>query len=608
MKVQAAAFMKRYSEMIASLVATPQSESGYRRTEPIQTWIQQLLPAAVISMAFLHNCFTSWRKWGSIIVDGGREMEVARRMAEGEVLYVDLRNQYGPLAPHVNAFLFRLFGVHIDVLIAAGLISALLSTIALYLLARMFLGRPAATIVVVAEIYLFFFAHLTLNPSFNFVLPYSYAATYGMLAATTSLLLLVWHTHTSRMWMLSLSAAFLALTALSKFEVLVPASGAHMAWLLGTAATGGLTLRLLGPYIAAATAVVTAYGWLALRVGRALWVENIGALFNRDYAVYARMTMGFDHIADSLREVGLSLILIVFFLGIGIVATLAASQPGAAWRRTILAVGAFVISFVGYTLLPPSLSLRIMPIVAITAFAIAVTRYWRYPVCRTDILPDIILWVFVLGCLSRIPLRSGPEHYGFFLMPVPFLALGVFLFRYVPDMLHARSWTKAPFQSASAGMIVGITLAVFLVSRNLYALHQTPLDTQRGRLILMSDGLEPALVRFLSTFPPTTRVVVVPQGAGLTFFSGLKGNDAIFAYLPMEMIGEYADDALVNRWQNYPPDLIVLLRQDLSGLGFRGFGIDYGIHSSSWIFSNYIPLTDPNWPAVVLARRPHGAP
>ncbi len=62
----------------------------------------------------------SWREWGDLCVDTGRELDLPRRLAEGQLLYRDARYYYGPLPPYVNALLYRVFGVHLDVLVWAG--------------------------------------------------------------------------------------------------------------------------------------------------------------------------------------------------------------------------------------------------------------------------------------------------------------------------------------------------------------------------------------------------------------------------------------------------------------------------------------------------------
>src|SRR5512133_2218513 len=122
--------------------------------------IARFAPGVVIAAAFAHNLWLSWRKWGSVIVDVGRELELPRRMLEGDRLYVDVRNLYGTFAPYLNMWLYRLFGVHADVLMFAGIASAALMCLALYLLALRFLERWSSTLVVVVFLYACAFAHL----------------------------------------------------------------------------------------------------------------------------------------------------------------------------------------------------------------------------------------------------------------------------------------------------------------------------------------------------------------------------------------------------------------------------------------------------------------
>jgi hypothetical protein len=52
--------------------------------------------------------------------DTGRELDLARLIAEGHRLYVDVAYYYGPIAPQLNALLMRVFGAHLNVLVAAG--------------------------------------------------------------------------------------------------------------------------------------------------------------------------------------------------------------------------------------------------------------------------------------------------------------------------------------------------------------------------------------------------------------------------------------------------------------------------------------------------------
>src|SRR5216684_7124167 len=122
------------------------------------------------------SLYATWATWGSLTVDSGREMYVAAVLSEGKMLYRDVWFLNGPAAPYLNGFLFRLFGVHLNVLYWAGALSALGSAIFLYLtglrLSSWYLGWTAGAILLLQAF----------QPSlFCFPLPYAFATVYGCL-------------------------------------------------------------------------------------------------------------------------------------------------------------------------------------------------------------------------------------------------------------------------------------------------------------------------------------------------------------------------------------------------------------------------------------------
>ena len=124
----------------------------------------------------------------------------------------------------------------IDVLAGAGLATAATMTVALYVLARSAVPRWVASAVAVAFVYACAFAKLNPVPIFNFVLPFNFSATYGIVAATGSLLLLLRHLREGGAAAFLGSAACLAAAALSKLEVLLPAAAIDLAFALASGA------------------------------------------------------------------------------------------------------------------------------------------------------------------------------------------------------------------------------------------------------------------------------------------------------------------------------------------------------------------------------------
>ena len=80
-----------------------------------------------------YRMYSTWATWGNLSIDAGREMYVPSVLAQGKMLYRDVWFLYGPAAPCFNSYLFRVFGLRLEVLYWAGSISALACAVLLFL-------------------------------------------------------------------------------------------------------------------------------------------------------------------------------------------------------------------------------------------------------------------------------------------------------------------------------------------------------------------------------------------------------------------------------------------------------------------------------------------
>jgi hypothetical protein len=157
--------------------------------------------------------YTTWETWGSLTIDSGHEMYVPAVLAEGKVLYRDVWFMHGPLAPYFNSVLFRIFGIHLNVLYWAGSLAALGSAFFLYLagkrLSARLLGWAAGSVVIIQAFHAWHFC---------FPLPYGFASVYGCLVACAFLWLVLQAALTdSGLWMFGAGTAA-ALALLLKLE------------------------------------------------------------------------------------------------------------------------------------------------------------------------------------------------------------------------------------------------------------------------------------------------------------------------------------------------------------------------------------------------------
>jgi hypothetical protein len=200
--------------------------------------LQRFLAFAIIAIAFLHNLWVGWHRWGDPIIDCGRELDVPRQLLSGMTLYQDIRYWYGPLAPYANALLYRIFGIHSDVIAGAGWMMAALAAWLAYRTVRLLASRCVAVAAAVAILYMNAFALYYAANIFNFVMPYCCPATYGTVLALASVYCLLRYLRKQRRNEFLLACLLLSLTALCKLEILFATGITHLVFAACVVATG----------------------------------------------------------------------------------------------------------------------------------------------------------------------------------------------------------------------------------------------------------------------------------------------------------------------------------------------------------------------------------
>ena len=150
-------------------------------------FVRAALGPALLGAIGLVMAAWTWLSWPDALVDYGREVYLAWRLAQGEVLYRDLAHFGGPLSPALNAASFRLFGPGIATLSAVNGAWIALLTLLFYRLLREVADRFAATVGCAVFLVLFAFPQLLVTPNYNFVSPYSHELTHGVLLGVAAI-------------------------------------------------------------------------------------------------------------------------------------------------------------------------------------------------------------------------------------------------------------------------------------------------------------------------------------------------------------------------------------------------------------------------------------
>jgi hypothetical protein len=460
-----------------------------------------------------------------------------------------------------------------------------------------------ATLVAAAFFYLCAFGHYLWNGIFTWVAPYTYSATYGMLAATASLLLLVRHAEDGRARDLHLSLVCLVLAGLGKLEPFVAAGAAHVVFL-------ATTRRGLGAYVVAAVAGLGVFGLFWLVTGPRLLTDYLQFSTSAKFRPVILAQSGLANWTQALGPIGRSAGAFAAVVGLSSLVSVLerrmhVSTSGRWLTTAACAVGAGLV----YWQLDVFDAFRSLPLLLAGLLAWHAVRWWRAGRERRLVVPQLLLVTFALVCVARMPLTTGAYHYGFYLLPVPLLAFAAFLFRDLPLSLHARPVRL--FAGAGVGLFAAVAVTHYRASAIAYGLHTTEVRAARGTMVLLDEvsrfptGRAYAdTVRLLSTYPPHTRVLAVPEGVGLTFLAGLESVCGMHSFLPPELDGRF-EDALLACLDGAPPDLVVHVDLNLQDFGSSGFGTDYAQRLGAWVLEHYdaIEQFGPNGYVLVLRRR-----
>ena len=139
-------------------------------------------PQSAIFVLFIVMLAASWQRWTQPLIDHGREMNLPTRILAGERIYNDVQVLYGPFAPHFNALLYRIFGIHLSVLKSAGAVCAILILLMIYRLARALMSEWESFLVAGLAL-----VACALKSTANYIQPYAYATLYGLVFALGSL-------------------------------------------------------------------------------------------------------------------------------------------------------------------------------------------------------------------------------------------------------------------------------------------------------------------------------------------------------------------------------------------------------------------------------------
>lgn len=541
---------------------------------------------AILAAAFALIVALSWRKWGIPEGDAGAELTTADLIKHGAVAYHDVRYFYGPLGLYSLALSFKIFGTSFTTAYAFGLVQAAAILGVFYLLARQWIAPLAAGLSTAVLLAIGFS-----GSSFNFVLPHTNSATFGILCLLLMLLAL-----TRRR--ILLAGVALGLVGLTRPEFLAVAAGAALAFCLaswrfeGWAAARGAVWRLALPGVLVPAAVL---GFLASQVGLSTLVT-----VNLWPVKFLRLA-GFR-----MQQVWMPFDLPSFF-GVlargacygGLLAALVLSVEGWRRRQRLARVAAlWPLAATALALVLADLVLRVsglfagqrtsiesefrhltlgeswLPALGFAAAAWAAIRFVRRGASplggRWPVDLALIVAAAGLGMRAYNAFTAEGSYAPYYAAPLVLL-LGI---------LHVRAAERRPQARVAILGALGLVaagLATYSVI-GLYRHFDTPVHTLRGTFMSTAAGaagLQQVVRAIDADTAPSDRILAAPLDGGLYFMSDRRPAIYELSVLPGLLASRVDESTAIARLQRDHARLAVIGARNFSLWGTPGFGVDY---------------------------------
>jgi hypothetical protein len=570
----------------------------------------------------------TWGAWGDLTIDSGHEMYVPVLLAGGKTLYRDTWFMYGPAGPYFNAYLFRLFGIHLSVLYWAGAFSSLVSAVMLYLtgmyLSSWLMGWTAGAVLLLES----FGSSL-----FCFPLPYSFSAVYGCLLGCIFVYVAIRASDSlGSSWMICAGV-------LAGIELLMKPE-------FGLACYTTLSALLLVRWLRQKTISLLARDVVAIMPGVALcawvirWMISIGGLdfltqenlviwptsyFMKTFGKVRLERTGFTLTAGAFegvmwRAAGLGLVLLAiyaFFLW----------QTKTQHSFLIRIVVALVLAFYFARFLILSddpnpllaaVSLVFFPrdmVIYIGIAALLVSWQWWKQTCGGRIpinagLPVLLIYSSTLA--FRILTKMMPFEYSIYYNG-PVVLSFLLLFRCViPRQSRSRRFVFLGELALSVGCLA--LVAIPTLRGEYFARDYIPLVTPRGTVRLdkyKKPGYE-AAIRFMREKASHGQTVLsVPEDTSLYFLSETECPIRVYSLTPGVIAPGKMMNGVIQEIETRRVDYLLWSNRIFPEYGVPVFGKDFDLELADYLKIHYRPLGrvaplekgSMAWTAVVWERK-----
>ncbi|MBF0153272.1 MAG: hypothetical protein HQL64_05980 [Magnetococcales bacterium] len=560
----------------------------------------------------------SWLRWADPIMDFGRELYYPWQILHGRVLQRDLYQIYGPFSDYFNALWMAVGGETVRLLFGVNLILAAGTTGVILYLFGTWLGWFSGVLAALAFMVVGVFPHVNNEyASFNFIAPYSHAATHGFMSALLVLAGLFNFARHGKPSSLYGAALFFGINFLTKAEfffALVAAVGLFVVrvarhkpkrWEVCHRHRGGLVLTALLPVLA-----FLGYFLTVLPVDQALkavagsWVAVFSGYLTQTR--FQSVISGLDHPQENILSSFLSAIWQVGWLGAayGVFAMSRKPSPGVrlAFFVALVWLGLILWHYgwenFGMYLMPQGFMFLTCLILFVTLFGHRLVPV--HPEGHKHLFFMSIWSMFALALQARMVFNTTFFSYGFVLLTPAFLGMIGFLTGVLPGWLALRGEVieARRLQGVYALFVVLMIAGVWHHSWHIYQRMTFTIGTGENRFLAfppavsLNAAIQERFARWADErLRADDTLLVIPEGLIFNFLYRVVNPTRVHLLLPPDFF-RLGEAFLIREIERARPRYVMVWSRPTAdyGYSFMGSSREYGLGLLTWLERNYRPV------------------
>lgn len=518
----------------------------------------------ILNLIMFSALFLVFGHGGNIIIDCGREVAYPQEILNGQILYRDLFNIYGPLAYLFNAVLYKIFGANLSVLFVSGSICSIIIINSVYFIAKKFFDNPLSFMIATLGIT----TGVLSSNLFNFTFPYSFSMLYGLTAVLVSILFLFKYVENAKLTSVLSASLLVGIAATCKYEFL---AFLFLPIILVALIEKGLSkklLRILGTIFVCAIPALICFCFLFAQglcttdlKQTILYIYQMAQSQSLQY-FYSTQGVYFDKKLVPIFILNIMKFLLSFsglMLGFYV-----------AKKTKITATFLIILTLIFITLSTNPNNLVFLPIAVAILGIFQIKSVFQDKAKLLIFLSTIFLSIKVFWALT-------PVNYGVY--PLCIILIAFFA------LLPSKNKTFV-----NSGICYLSVLILFSGVSNFRAINDKsfPIILPRGKIYTNKyfEKSTKELVNFLTTnTQKDDTVLILPEGAMINFLSERKTHGYLNSLIPL-YVEVFGENKIIELLEKNPPKYIVFNNYNTSDYYFEYICTDYAVS-----FCNYVAQT-----------------